>query len=203
MLNPDFRLATGATSGTLGVVWIAHAADAVSFVYVNGRLEAETFAPGQAERCIDVPLAPGSLAVIEVHDFDSGDLPEAPAAVTIPPTAYTRPMIRFAAVPGAVRYRLYHRPESGIEMRAWEAAANPDDGEWISLECPVDLDGRSANAGYVGGWHFFRVEAVSAYGFESLAQAWAWRALDVPAAPRVAVVLGDEPGVFTFTVFGG
>ena len=53
MLNESFRLAAGATSGTMGVVWTAHADDAVSFVYVNGRLEAEAFTPGRAERFID------------------------------------------------------------------------------------------------------------------------------------------------------
>jgi len=44
---------------------------------------------------------------------------------------------------------------------------------------------------------------VSAYGVESLATAWAWRALDVPGAPRVAVTPGAEPGTWTFTLAGG
>jgi hypothetical protein len=161
----------------------------------------EAFAPGRAERAIDVPLAAGALAVIEVHDFAHDDFPDAPSAISIPPATYTRPTIRFAAVPAAARYRLYHRPEGGFETRVWEAAASTD-ADWIALECPVDLVGRSSAPGNTGGWHFFRVEAVSAYGVESLAQAWAWRAMDVPAAPRVTVTPGAEPGTWTFTVGG-
>ena len=202
MLNESFRLAAGATHGTVGVSWIAPDADWVSWLFVNGRMAVEAFNPGTAERNIDVPLAAGALAVIEVHDFDPDDLPELPTAISIQPATYTRPTINFSAVPGAARYRLYHRPEGGTETRVWDAAANPEDGEWISLECPVDLEGRSNAPGHVGGWHFFRVEAVSAYGVESLAQAWAWRALDVPSVPRVSVAPGSLPGIWTFTVGG-
>jgi hypothetical protein len=201
MLNDDFRLAAGASHGTVGVAWIAPDDDSVSFVFVNGQVAAEAFTPGRAERAIDIPLAAGALAVIEVHDFDPADVAETvPTAIAIPPLTYTRPMIRFAAVPGAARYRLYHRPEGGVETRVWEAAATPGDGDWLDLECPVDLSGRSNSPGNTGGWHFFRVEAVSAYGVESVAQAWAWRALDAPVAPRVSVAAGTEPGTWTFTV---
>jgi len=201
MLNESFRLAAGATNGTVGVSWTAPGDEWVSFLFVNGRMAVEAFAPGAAERAIDVPLSAGALAVIEVHDFDHDDLPDAPSAITIPPASYTRPTIRFAAVPAAARYRLYHRPEGGIETRVWEAAASTD-ADWLELECPVDLVGRSAAPGNTGGWHFFRVEAVSAYGVESLATAWAWRAMDVPAAPRVSVASGTEPGTWTFTIGG-
>ena len=200
MLSESFRLVAGASSGTVGVSWTAPGDDSVSWLFVNGNLAVEAFAPGRAERGIDIPLAAGALAVIEVHDFDPADLPDSPAAIAVPPLTYTRPLIRFAAVPGAARYRLYHRPEGGIETRVWDAAANPADGDWIALECPVDLAGRSAAPGATGNWHFFRVEAVSAYGVESRATAWAWRALDVPAAPRVTVTPGAEPGTWTFTV---
>ena len=203
MLNESFRLSAGASSGTVGVSWTAPDNDWVSWLFVNGRLAAEAFAPGQAERGIDIALAPGTLAVIEVHDFDHADLPDAPAAIAIPPETYTRPMIKFAAVAGAARYRLYHRPEAGIETRVWEATANPDDGDWIELDCPVELTAPPAASRQpqaIGSWHFFRVEAVSAYGIESLAQAWAWRSLDVPTAPRVSVASGAEPGTWTFTV---
>ena len=202
MLTESFRLTAGATNGTVGVSWTAPGDDSVSFLFVDGRLAVEAFAPGTAERAIDVPLAAGALAVIEVHDFAHDELPDAPSAIAIPPVIYTRPMIHFAAVPGASRYRLYHRPEGGIETRVWEAAASPDDADWLELECPVDLVGRSSAPGNIGGWHFFRVEAVSAYGVESLATAWAWRAMDVPAAPRVSVTPGTEPGTWTFTVGG-
>jgi len=200
MLNGSFRLVAGASHGTVGVTWTAPGDDWVSWLFVNGRLAVEAFAPGRDERAIDIPLAAGALAVIEVHDFDPADLPDSPAAIAIPPLTYTRPMIRFAAVPGAARYRLYHRPEGGIETRVWEVAASPEDGDWIALVCPVDLSGRSGSPGNTGGWHFFRVEAVSAYGVESLATAWAWRALDVPPAPRVSVAAGAEPGTWTLTV---
>jgi len=202
VLNESFRLTAGATNGTVGVSWTAPGDDSVSFLFVDGRLAVEAFAPGTTERAIDVPLAAGALAVIEVHDFDAADLPDSPSPIAIPPATYTRPTICFAAVHGASRYRLYHRPEGGIETRVWEAAASPGDGDWVSLECPVDLAGRSSGPGNTGGWHFFRVEAVSAYGVESLAQAWAWRAMDVPAAPRVTVATGTTPGTWTFSVGG-
>lgn len=205
MLNPDFRLAAGASHGTVGVAWTAPAGNSVSFVFVDGRMAVEAFTPGIAERAIDVPLAAGALAVIEVHDIGPGDVPAdtPPRAITIPPTAYTRPAIHFAAVPGAARYRLYHRPEDGIESRVWEAAASPMDGEWVTLECPVDLVGQSTASGGLGRWHFFRVETVSVYGVESRAKAWVWRALDVPVAPRVSVAPGAESGTYTFTMIGG
>lgn len=205
MLNPDFRLAAGATHGTVGVAWTAPADDSVSFVYVNGRLEIEAFAPGAAERAIDVPLAAEALGVIEVHDFAPGDLPEEPAAasVNIAPRVYTRPTIRFASVLGATRYRLYHRAEGDLEARVCDIAASPDDGDWLAMECPVDLAGHASAPGGHGVWHFFRVEAVSAYGVESQTAAWAWRTLDVPAAPTVSVTAGSEPGTFTFIITGG
>ena len=205
MLNENIRLVAGASHGAVGVSWTAPGDDSVSWLFVDGRMAAEAFAPGMAERAIDVPLAAGAQAVIEVHDFDPADLPDAPAAIAIPPKTYTRPLIRFAAVPGIIpggRYRLYHRPEGGAETRVWESAASPDDGEWIDLDCPIDLAGRSGVPGNTWGWHFFRVEAVSAYGVESLAQAWAWRAMDIPAAPRVTVATGTTPGTWTFSVGG-
>ena len=193
----------------MGVAWTAPDDDWISYLFVNGRMAVEAFAPGQAERTIDVPFAAGALAVIEVHDFDPSDVPDAPAAIAIPPVIYTRPTIHFAVVPGAARYRLYHHPEGGTETRVWEGAADAGDGEdgdWISLECPVDLsENANAPGGVNGGsgWHFFRVEAVSAYGVESLAQSWAWLAMDVPSAPKVTVAPGSMPGTWTFTVTGG
>ena len=201
MLNESFRLAAGATHGTVGVVWTAPAGDSVSFVFVNGHLAIEAFAPGTADRAIDVPLPDDSLAVIEIHDFAPAAVPEeTPPSITIRPGEYTRPMIRFSTVPGAARYRLYHRPEGGAEARVWDAAASAEDGEWVEIECSVDLFGRSPAGGMDGRWHHFRVEAVSAYGVESKTVAWAWRTLDVPAAPRVTVAPGSGDGTFTFTI---
>ncbi len=203
MLNENFRLAVGGSAGTVGVTWTAPSDDFVSFVFVNGRLEAEGFAPGMAERGIDIPFREGQLAVIEVHDFAPDEIPnEPPAPIAIAPTAYTRPVIRFSAVPGAARYRLYHRPEDGTEARIGDLTATQGDGDWLEMECPDELLGRSSAPDHHGRWHFFRVEAVSAYGQESQAVAWAWRALDVPPAPTIAVAAGDDPGTFTFTLTG-
>ena len=67
MLTESFRLTAGATHGTAGVSWTAPGDEWISWLFVNGRLAVEAFAPGTAERAIDVPLAAGALAVIEVQ----------------------------------------------------------------------------------------------------------------------------------------
>ncbi len=203
MLNPDFRLAAGATHGTLGVVWTAHADDAVSFVYVNGRLEAEAFAPGRAERSIDVPWhggdarPPGTARTVEIHDFDPADVPaEIQPAITVPPPAFTLPVLHFTAVADAARYRIYHRPEGGVELRLAEIDADAPAGALVTFPCVDVLDG----AALAGRWHFFRIESVSAYGVESRRESWVWRAMDVAPPPAVTVKPGAVPGRYDFHV---
>lgn len=201
MLNESFRFAAGATRGTVGVVWTAPADDSVSFVFVNARLEVEAFAPGRAERCIDVPWdstgPPRPARVVEIHDFGPADVPDEPfPAVAVPPEAFTLPVIRFSTVPNAARYRLYHRPEDGAETRLADIDAADFPGPWAELPCEETLDGRTLP----GKWHFFRVEAVTAYGVESRRRSWAWRAMDTSPAPAVTVTTGSAPGRYTFRV---
>ncbi len=199
MLNDDFRLVAGATADTVGVVWTAPADDSISFVFVDGRLEVEAFAPGRTERSIDIPWdstgPPGMAHVVEIHDFAPADVPAEPfPAVTVPPEIFTRPVLRFSTVPGAARYRIYHRPEDGEETRLAEIDAADFPGAWGEFACEEILDGRVI----AGRWHFFRVEAVTEYGIESRRQSWAWRALDIPSAPAVTVARGSAPGRYTF-----
>lgn len=200
MLNESFRLAAGATRDTLGVVWTAHAANAVSFVYVNGRLEAEAFAPGRAERSIDVPWhggddrPPGAARVVEIHDFDPGAAPEEiQPAITVPPELFTLPVLRFSTVPDAARYRIYHRPAGGMETRIAELDAGNFNGPWAEYACSDALDARAL----AGRWHFFRVETVTAFGIESRRESWAWFAADTSSPPRAAIEQGSAPGLYS------
>lgn len=198
MLNESFRIHHGGTRDTVGVEWTAPGDDWLSCILANGRVVADAFAPGTAHRSIDVPLTESGSAVLEVHDFAPGDQPDdAPESVMVAPEPYAFPRIVFAAVPGAARYRLYHRPEGEGETRVWEGVGDPIDEYWIGLPCPVELEGDGGD-GRAGRWHFLRVEAVSEYGVESACGAWAWRAYGVPAASSAAVEPGDEPGRYTF-----
>ena len=202
MLNDSFRFVAGATSRTVGVVWTAPADDSVSFVFVNGRLEIEAFAPGHAGRCVDVPWdstgPPNNMArVVEIHDFDPADAPDKPfPALTVSPEAFTFPIIRFSTIPNAERYRLYHRPEDGEEKLAAEVMSSEFDGEWAEMPAHEILDARIL----AGKWHFFRVEAVTEFGIESRRHSWVWRAMDTATAPTVSVTSGSAPGLYTFRV---
>jgi hypothetical protein len=201
MLNESFRFAAGATSNTIGITWTAPADDSVSFVFVNARLEIEKFAPGRAERCIDVPwdsTGPPNLArVVEIHDFAPTDVPsETFPAITVPSDAFTFPLICFSTVPGAARYRLYHRPEDGVEALAAEIEASEFTDEWAEMQAHEILDAKNL----AGKWHFFRVEAVTDFGVESRRKSWVWRAMDTSPAPAVSVTSGSSPGTYTFCV---
>ena len=161
--------------------------------YVNGRLEAEAFTPGRAERAIDVPWPPAVARVVEIHDFDPAGVPEEiQSAITVPPELFTLPVLRFSTVPNAARYRIHHRPAGGAEVRLAEIDARGLEGPWAEFACADHLDAHAL----AGRWHFFRVEAVTAFGVESRRDAWAWFAFDTPPPPRATIAQGSEAGLY-------
>lgn len=199
MLNEDFRLHAGGSRDTVGLEWIAPADDGVSWVFLNGRVQTDAFAPGTARRSVDIALPDGEAAVLEIHDFAPGEVPdEPPAAVVCPVENFTRPLLTFSAVPGASAYCLHHRPDGEEERKVWDGTGDADADGWIRIPCPVELSGRDAAPGRVGRWHFFRIEAITPYGAPSRGIPRIWRALGIPAPPTIAVEAGSEPGRYTF-----
>jgi len=184
MLNEHVNLiADGARQSLLS--WTSADAALESWVFVNGvklygplLLDTlERFVNGvklygpllldTLERSVPVPLATGECLSVEVHD-----MPPEEIATPVFETPTTTPTLQWNPLPGAQRYRLYHREGN-----------------------PVELNGSG------GVWHFLRVEAVDEYGNESTRRAWRCFAVEPPGLPsRIEIADGTSPGLFEITV---
>lgn len=186
MLNENVRI-TPADSANCQLAWTAPAAHWASWVFVNGRHVRGPLVTGTAERVVKVPLAADAVVSLEIHDLPSADIQVDPVA----PQPNTRPTIQWLAVPDAVRYRLYHRALAQAEQRIFDGPGR-EGLERYEITCPIVLG---------AGWHFFRVEAVSAYGQESTRQAWAYFVMDVPKVPPLLrVTAGSAGGLYNFAL---
>lgn len=189
MLNEHVNLiADGARQSLLH--WQAAEASLESWVFVNGTKLYGPLLLESVERSVPVPLATGECLSVEVHD-----MPPEEIATPIFETPTTTPALQWNPLPGAQRYRLYHREGNGSERRVFDHAASDFRGLPISIDAPVELDG-------VGGvWHFLRVEAVDEYGHESTRRAWRFFAQEPPRFPsQIQIADGSSPGLFTITV---
>ena len=189
MRNEVFRL-TPKDSQESRVSWEAPGPDWVSWVFVNGKHVAGPFYAGQVQRSVRIPHPAGKAIALEIHDFPDDTEPVAPA-VEAP---NTRPDLLWNSVAGAVRYRIYHRVKGGAEEKIYDQPA--EEGiDRHRIACPIRLEGEG------GVWHFFRVEAVNAFGYESTRQAWTFFARDLPApAGNLEVTDGSAPGLFDFEI---
>ncbi len=186
MLNENVRI-TPADSANCQLTWTAPAAHWASWVFVNGRHVRGPLVTGAAERVVKVPLAADAVVSLEIHDLPSADIQVDPVA----PQPNTRPTIQWLAVPDAVRYRLYHRALAQAEQRIFDGPGR-EGLERYEITCPIVLG---------AGWHFFRVEAVSAYGQQSTRQAWAYFVMDVPdVPPLLRVTAGSADGLYNFAL---
>ena len=186
MLNENVRI-TPADSANCQLAWTAPAGDWASWVFINGRHVRGPLVTGMAERMVRIPLAADDVVSLEVHDLPSAEIQVDPVA----PQPNTRPTIQWLAVADAVRYRLYHRAYSQAEERIFDTPAR-EGLERYEITCPITL---------TAGWHFFRVEAVSAYGQESTRQAWAYFVMDVPdVPPLLRVTAGSADGLYNFAL---
>jgi hypothetical protein len=186
MLNENVRI-TPADSANCQLAWTAPAGDWASWVFINGRHVRGPLVTGAPERMVKVPLAAQTIVSLEVHDLPSAEVQVDPVA----PQPNTRPTIQWLAVADAVRYRVYHRGYGQTEERIFDGPAR-EGLERYEITCPVTL---------VAGWHFFRVEAVSAYGQESTRQAWAYFVMDVPdVPPLLRVTAGSADGLYNFAL---
>ena len=124
------------------VRWQAASAALESWVFVNG---ARLYGPlllEAAERSVPVPLPLGGCRAIEVHDLPAGEV-----ASSIFETSTTRPVLQWNPLPGAERYRLYHREGNGLERCVLDRRASDFRGLPIRIDAPLELNG-------VGGvWH--------------------------------------------------
>ena len=71
---------------------------------MNGRHVVGPYYAGQVARSVYIPHPSGTTVVVEIHDLPGDTEPVDPVAVV----PNTRPDILWNAVPGAVRYRIYH-----------------------------------------------------------------------------------------------
>ncbi len=190
MLNASFRI-TPRDDRSCDLSWTAPSAESVSWVFIDGAHVLGPFCPGAAERMVKVPLAAGSMAAVEVHDFPDDSV--RPEPIHVAPN--TRPNLAWNAVPDAARYRIYHRRfgETAEEIVYDRPALQGL--ERCEIACPMELDGKG------GVWHFFRVEAVDEYGNESARQAWVYFVTDLPGVPaHLSVADGATPGTYTFAL---
>ena len=191
MLNDNYRL-TQLDSRRCRLHWTAANADDVSWVFANGRKVAGPLIADAAERSVRIPFAVDDVLCLEIHDVPQDQLPA--IAMQIEPD--TQPLLVWAPLAEAVRYRIYHRTEGTDEHCIYNRLAR-NTGDLCQLLCPISL------AGTGGVWHFLRVEAVDQYGNESTRQSWRFYATDVPEAPSdLSVVEGSIPDTFTFTIGG-
>ena len=189
MLNDNYRL-TQLDSRRCRLHWTAANADDVSWVFANGRKVIGPLIADGAERSVRIYFAANEVLCLEIHDMPQ-DQP--PAIVTqIEPD--TQPLLIWASLAGAVRYRIYHRTAGTDEHCIYNRLAR-NTGDLCQVQCPILLTGTG------GVWHFLRVEAVDQYGNESTRQSWRFYATDVPETPSdLSVVEGSIPDTFTFTI---
>ena len=191
MLNDNYRL-TQLDSRRCRLHWTAANAADVSWVFANGRKLVGPLIVDTAERSVRIPFAVDDVLCLESHDMPQDQSPA--VATQIEPD--TQPLLLWASLAEAVRYRIYHRTDGVAEHCIYNRPAR-NNGELCQLLCPVRL------AGTGGVWHFLRVEALDRYGNESTRQSWRFYAADVPEAPSdLSVVEGTIPGTFTFTIEG-
>lgn len=190
MLNENFRLSP-IDARRANIAWTAPTADAVSWIFIDGKWTLGPLFLATTDRMVPIRLASDQVATIEVHDFDDGSIQAAPI-VTEP---NTRPTILWNPVGSAVRYRIYHRQFGDtVEEIIYDKPALQGLTQY-QITCPVELDGTG------GKWHFFRVEAVDLYGHESTRQSWAFFVMDLPAAPpKVTVTEGSGPGLYNLSL---
>jgi len=185
MLNKNFRIATLDFS-RCNIGWTCPWPTGVSWLFINGKHALGPVLMDTAERVVPVSWSASAIVALEIHDFP--DMNVVPAAIEILPN--TRPTIQWRCVEQAARYRLYWRAFGEANERLLielPARAGMDN---YQITCPVPL---------VAGWHFFHVEAIDAYGNESICQAWNYRVWDLPkATPPLVVTAGSAPGMYNF-----
>ncbi|MBT4816247.1 MAG: hypothetical protein HON70_11140 [Lentisphaerae bacterium] len=189
MLNEHTNLiADGARHSLLA--WTVEDPALENWVFVNGVKLYGPLLLDTLERSVPVPLRADECLAVEVHDVSPEGI-----ATPVFETLTTTPEIQWNPLPGAQRYRLYHREGSGAERRVFDRPATDYRGTPIRIDAPVELNG-------VGGvWHFLRVEAVDDYGNESTRRAWRFFAQEPPRLPsRIEIADGASPGLFTITV---
>ena len=191
MLNDDYRI-TQLDSRRCRLHWTAANTDDVSWVFANGRKIVGPLIVDTSERIVRIPFAVDDVLCLEIHDVPQ----DQPPAVTTQIEPNTQPLLIWAPLAEAVRYRIYHRTEGTAEHCIYDRPAR-NNGDLCQVQCPILL------AGTGGVWHFLRVEAVDQYGNESTRQSWRFYATDAPGAPSdLSVVEGTVPGTFTFTIEG-
>ena len=144
MLNEHLTLTPdGSRRATLS--WTAPDAALESWVFVDG---AKLYGPlflETTERSVPVALPAGACRAIEVHDLPAGGI-----AAPVFETPTTRPEIQWNPLPGAERYRLYHREGSGPERCLLDRPASAFRGTPIRIDSPVEF------AGVGGVWEIGR-----------------------------------------------
>ena len=187
MLNKNFRI-TPLDFLRCNIGWTCPWANGASWLFINGKHTLGPVLMDTADRVVPVPWSANAVMSLEIHDFP--DVSVMPEAIEIPPN--TQPTIQWRSVPEAVRYRLYSRifgEANETLLLELPARAGMDD---YQITCPIPL---------VAGWHFFHVEAMDAYGNESVRQAWNYFVWDLPkATPTLAVTTGSATGMYTFTL---
>ena len=189
MLNNNYRI-TQLDSRRCRLHWTAANADDVSWVFANGRKLVGPLIADAAERSVRIYFAVADVLCLEIHDIPQ----DQPPAVATQIEPDTQPLLLWASLAEAVRYRIYHRTEGTDEHCIYNRLAR-NTGDLCQVQYPISLIGTG------GVCHFLRVEAVDQYGNESTRQSWRFYATDVPEAPSdLSVVEGSIPDTFTFTI---
>ncbi|MCL2645583.1 MAG: hypothetical protein FWD61_01095 [Phycisphaerales bacterium] len=187
MLNKNFRI-TPLDFSRCNIAWTCPWPTGASWLFINGKHTLGPILMDTAERVVPVPWSASAIIALEIHDFP--DISVVPAAIEIP--SNTQPTIQWRCVPEAARYRLYHRGYAEANetlLLELPARAGLDN---YQITCPSPL---------AAGWHFFHVEAMDAYGNESLRQAWNYFVWDLPkTTPSLVVTAGSISKTYTFTL---
>ena len=191
MQNENYRI-TLLDSRRCRVHWTSASADDISWIFANGRKIVGPLIVDTAERNVRISFSASDVLCLEIHDIPQ----DQPVVVTTQIKPNTQPLLVWAPLLEAIRYRIYHRTAGIAEHRIYNRPAR-DNSELCRVHCPIRLTGTG------GVWHFLRVEAVDQYGNESTRQSWRFYATDVPEAPSsLSVIEGAIPDTFTFTIGG-
>jgi len=186
VLNENYRV-TPKDAFKADLRWTAPAAEWVSWVFINGRHALGPIFADAAERVVKIPFAESAVVKIEIHDLSDASVP-AESVYVLP---NTRPLLKWNAVTGAVRYRIYHRAKGEATETLIYDKPPLDNVDRYEVSCPVKLTGTG------GVWHFLRVEAVDVYGNESTRQTWIWFVMDLPEEPGgLTVTDGSGAGLY-------
>jgi hypothetical protein len=166
------------------VSWTGTAA-LVAWAFVNGLLKEGPVSFDGTDRYLDLDISDPFR--IEIHECAEGEAPEA-----LSPRLPQRPILAWSPRANATKYYAYRKAYLAAAEAILGIVAHDESGHF-EFQGSADLrqDG--------GIWNWFRIEALSARGKETVRAAWPHLVRGLPAKPASCAIAGAA-GMFTLTL---